>query len=339
MKNRLHCCVYGGLLFLVLCTGFCNKTHAQHLIFGNDNYTVEAGLNFGPTFFLGDLGGHRGYGTTFLKDLNLPLTKMQEGAFITFYPNDWLGFRVAAERTYVEGADDQISTNGINELYRKERNLDFRSTIEEAYGAIEIFPIMLFHQNSEDDYQPKLRPYVFAGAGVFHFNPMGSLTTNGVTTWYYLQPLYTEGEGFPGIDSLTGKPFPKEYNLTQINIPLGFGLKYYTSDRVNISLEVLYRKTFTDYIDDVSTTYIDPSLFYKYLSPQNAAIAAQIYDKTFDSPVAGESRYAPGGQRGDPNNDDAYFSVLLKFGVRLGSSSGTTFIGREKEQTRCPARF
>jgi hypothetical protein len=333
MKNRLHCFVCGGLISLLLCTGFSNKIYAQHLIIGNDNFTVEAGLNFGPTFFLGDLGGHHGYGTTFLKDLNLPLTTLQKGAFISIYPNDWLGFRLSAEETYVEGADDQITTDGINELYRKERNLDFKSNIEEAYAAIEIFPLMLLKSNSDNDYQPKLRPYGFIGVGVFHFNPMGSLTQNGVTTWYALQPLHTEGEGFAEY------PDRKVYSLTQANIPMGGGLKYFVSDRMNLSIEVLYRKTFTDYIDDVSTTYIDPNLFDKYLSPQNAAIARQIYDKTFSVLVPGASRFAPGDQRGDPKNTDAYFSFLLKFGVRLGSMYGDSYSKREINQTRCPARF
>jgi hypothetical protein len=333
MKNRLHCFFYRGLIFVLLCFVFCNKTSSQHLIFGNDNFKVEAGLNFGPTFFLGDLGGHHGYGTTFLKDLNLPLTKMQQGAFISFYPNDWIGFRFAAEKTYVEGDDNQITTTGVNELYRKERNLDFKSDILEAYGAIEIFPLMLFNSNSDVEYEPKLRPYFFAGVGVFHFNPMGSLTQNGVTTWYALQPLHTEGEGFAEY------PDRKQYSLTQANIPMGGGLKYFVSDRMNISLEVLYRKTFTDYIDDVSTTYIDPNLFDKYLLPQNAAIAKQIYDKTYNVLVAGEPRFAPGDQRGDVKDKDAYFSILLKVGVRLGDIYESSFDKSALRRTNCPARF
>jgi hypothetical protein len=332
MKNRLHCFICEGLLSLLLCFGLCTKTYAQHFIFGNDNLKVEAGLNFGPTFFLGDLGGHHGYGTTFIKDVNLPVTKLMKGAFITAYPNDWLGFRLAAQYTYLEGNDNLITSNGINELYRKERNLDFKSDVWEAYGAIEIFPTMLLKSN-DDDYMPKLRPYLFIGAGVFHFNPMGSLTQNGVTTWYYLRPLHTEGEGFAEY------PDRKEYALTQMNIPMGGGLKYFISDDMNVSLEFLYRKTFTDYIDDVSTTYINPDLFAKYLSPQDAAIARQIFDKTGDVLVPGASRFAPGDQRGDPKNTDAYFSFLLKFGVRLGSMYQNSSDRSAMRRTSCPARF
>jgi opacity protein-like surface antigen len=288
---------------------------------------VEIGLNFGPTFFLGDLGGHRGYGTTFVKDLNLPLTKLMKGAFVSIHPNEWLGFRFAAQYTYLAGEDKLIVTDGRPESFRKGRNLDFRSNVWEAYSAVEIFPLMMLKQNDED-YQPLLRPYVFGGVGLFHFNPQGSITDqNGDKTWHYLHPLHTEGEGF------TEYPNRKNYSLTQLNIPLGAGLKYFLSDNVNIGVELLYRKTFTDYIDDVSTTYIDPYLFNKYLSAADANIAIQIFDKSSGT----LTRTDPGYQRGNSKNNDAYFSLLFKLGINLGGSSEHG--PRSANQMRCPARF
>lgn len=296
---------------------------------GNENIKIEAGLNFGPTFFLGDLGGHRGYGSTFIKDVNLPVTKLMKGAFISVYPNEWLGFRLAAQYTFVEGQDKLINTNGTNELYRKFRNLDFKSNIWEAYTAVEFFPLMYLKQYDEE-YQPRLRPYVFAGVGVFHFNPQGSLTdANGNTTWYYLHPLHTEGQGFAEY------PDRKMYSLTQLNIPMGGGLKYLVSDKVNLGIELLYRKTFTDYIDDVSTTFIDPALFNKYLSAADANIALQIYDKASSA----YTRTDPGLQRGNPKNNDAYFSFVLKMGIRLSGNFENDYDRRSAKQTRCPARF
>jgi hypothetical protein len=305
---------------------------SQSLVVGNEKTKVEVGINIGPSFFLGDLGGHKGKGTPFLKDLNLSLTKVMKGAFLEVYPNDWIGFRVAGELGKLEGKDNIINTKGINELYRKQRNLDFRTNLGEVYAAAEIFPIMLAHSNDED-YKPKFRPYGVLGVGIFHFNPQGSLTdANGVTTWYDLQPLHTEGEGFPEY------PQRKNYTLTQVNVPMGFGAKYYFSDRVNIGLEVLHRKTFTDYIDDVSTTYIDPKLFDKYLSPQNALIARQISDKVFAIVNPGLSRNEPGTQRGDPTQNDAYFSVFMKIAIRLGDL-GDGYNRRVRSHMRCPARF
>ena len=295
-------------------------------MFGNDNkLKIEIGVNFGPTFFLGDLGGHAGYGTTFIKDLNVPLTKFMKGAFVSVYPNEWLGFRLAAQYTYIEGQDKIINTNGPNESYRKFRNLDVRSDVWEAYTAVEFFPLMFMHRD-EEEYWPKVRPYVFGGVGVFHFNPQGSLTdANGDKTWYDLQPLHTEGQGFAEY------PSRKPYSLTQLNIPFGAGIKYILYDNMNLGLELLYRKTFTDYMDDVSTTYIDPDLFNKYLSPQDANIAIQIHDKS--SGVY--TRTDPGFQRGNPKNFDAYFSFLFKIGIRLGGNGND----RTAQQRSCPHRF
>lgn len=318
----------GKLLLLIICSVYFTETKAQHFMFGNENLKVEAGLNFGPTFFLGDLGGHRGKGTTFVKDVNLELTRVMKGAFISVYPNHWLGLRLAAQYTFVAGNDNLINTTGEDELYRKSRNLDFKSHMWEAYGAIEIYPTMLLRKY--DDYDPRLKPYLFIGAGVFHFDPQGSVTdANGGKTWYKLHPLRTEGEG------MTQYPSRKPYSLTQMNIPMGGGLKYDLSEKVSIGTEVLYRKTFTDYIDDVSTEYIDPAYFDQYLSPADAVIARKINDKTiFAVNPNASTRITPGDQRGNPNNKDAYFSFLMKIGIRLGYSNSDD--KRYARQTRCP---
>ncbi|MEO6537203.1 MAG: hypothetical protein ABIT07_12675 [Ferruginibacter sp.] len=326
MKSTLHNIV-GKLFLIFLCFFFSAKSFAQHVNFGGDHLKVEVGVDFGPTFFLGDLGGHAGKGTTFIKDVNIPLTKLMKGVFISLYPKDWWGFRMAAQYTYVEGRDDIIDTKGVNELWRKQRNLDFKSNMWEAYGAIEFMPTMLFKKYT--DYNPRIKPYGFIGLGVFHFDPQGSLTdANGTQTWYKLHPLKTEGEGFPEY------PDKKPYSLTQLNLPLGGGLKFALTDRINTAVELLYRKTFTDYIDDVSTTVIDPNTFYSNLSPADAAIASKIHDKTKGIVTPGVNRYPPGTQRGNPKNKDAYFSFVAKIGIQLGYKNSSE--RNTARQTRCP---
>jgi hypothetical protein len=127
-------------LLLMICTALLSKSYSQAFIFGNEKIKFEAGLNFGPSFFLGDLGGNSGKGTNNLKDLNFEYTKLMKGAFFTMYPNKWLGVRLSASLTYLEGEDATINTNGINELWRKQRNLDFKSNVWELNGALEVFP-------------------------------------------------------------------------------------------------------------------------------------------------------------------------------------------------------
>jgi hypothetical protein len=130
-------------------------------------------------------------------------------------------------------------------------------------------------------------------------------------------------------------PDRKPYKLTQINIPMGVGLKIILNDRFDTGFELLYRKTFTDYIDDVSTHYIDPDLFDVYLSPEDALIARQIHDKTMGIITPGLNRYEPGTQRGNSRNMDAYFSVLLKLTYKLGRLDDNS-TRSSRRQLRCP---
>ncbi len=328
MKNLLHrgirCCICIILFFFVTYT----KGYSQHLIFGGDNKaSIEIGFDFGPNFFLGDLGGHKGIGTKFVKDLNLELTKLMKGAFITFNPNEWIGLRFGAQYTYLEGKDELIKNQGGQELWRKQRNLDFRTKMWEAYTALEFTPIMYFKRN--DLYFPRLRPYFFAGIGVFHFNPQGSLINeNGEQVWYYLRPLRTEGEG------MAEYPNRKEYHLFQVNIPMGAGIKYLVSPRSTVSFEVLYRKTYTDYIDDISNNFIDPKYFDKYLTPENAAIAKRIHSKIEQNYLPGVID-RPGDKRGTASNMDSYFSLAIKIGFRLGSDDEEFY----NNPRACPQRF
>jgi hypothetical protein len=191
---------------------------------------------------------------------------------------------------------------------------------------------MIFNSNSENE--PRFRPYGLVGVGIFHFNPQGSLTdSRGNKTWYYLQPLRTEGEG------MAEYPYSQPYKLTQMNIPMGGGLKYFVSDRVNVSMEFLYRKTFTDYIDDVSKKYIDPRVFAKYLSAQDASLASKLSDKAIGIIYPGMTRYPAGTQRGDLKQADTYFSVIAKIGFRLGPIYESSFARRAARQARCPSVY
>jgi hypothetical protein len=282
----------------------------------------EAGISMGPTNFLGDLGGNVGRGTKFIKDNNFPMTKFMFGAYLTYQPNEWLGFRLAINRGTLEGDDAIIKGKGGLEEARKYRNSNFRSRITEGMLLAEIYPTV-FLESDPTDVFAKLRPYLLAGAGIFHFNPQG---TDPLTKeWVDLRPLHTEGQGFAEY------PGRKEYKLTQVNIPLGFGAKYFLSESVNLGLEVLHRTTFTDYVDDVSTTYIDPASFYAHLPLAQAQLAQRMANKSGNNGAT--TPYAVGAKRGTATNNDAYFSVNVKLGFRLGRGNSSN------SSTRCPVRF
>ena len=316
MKQTLHS-FWGKCSVVLLCASLFYSTSFAQLSAGP---YLEGGITVGPSNFLGDLGGNYGKGSPFLKDNNFQMTKFMAGAYIAAYPSDWLGFRFALNIGSIEGDDAIIKGKGGLEEARRARNLNFKSGIKEAFLAAEIYPTTFFEYDPEDVYH-KIRPYGLIGVGAFSFNPKGQDPLTGA--WVKLHELHTEGQGFAEY------PDRKNYSLVQLNIPMGVGIKYFVSETVTLSLEIVHRKTFTDYIDDVSTGYIDPSLFYAYLPASQAAIADRIYNK---SPLRYlSSGYSPGDKRGTKENNDAYYSAGFKLGIRLGDSDR-----RWRNSTRCP---
>jgi hypothetical protein len=313
------------LLFLSIF--FVSRSFSQSVAAADGK--IEIGLNLGPSFFLGDLGGNRGEGKTFVKDVNFPLTKLMKGLFINFYPSEWIGFRLAANLGVLEGYDSAVDNKGGAERFREQRNLGFKSKLAEAYIAAEIYPTVFLEQY--DGLLYKLRPYGVAGFGIFHFNPKAQyISPNGDKQWVELKPLHLEGQGFPEY------PDRKEYSLTQQALFMGGGLKYYIKENMYIGFEIVHRKTFTDYIDDVSTKYIDPSLFDVHLSPQQAIYAKQLeYREKFLNPTINRPYIST--QRGDPIQNDAYFSGMIRFGWRLNGAN--TPNERAKRQLRCPVFY
>jgi hypothetical protein len=283
------------------------------------NRKLEIGLNIGPSNFLGDLGGNIGQGKTFLKDNNVELTKLVTGAYVTYYPAEWIGVRLAFQRTTIEGDDKVIDRKGGLEEARKNRNLSFRSPLTELYLGVEFSPTVFFEY---DDYlAKKFRPYAVGGIGLFKFNPQANL--NG--QWVDLKPLHTEGQGFPEY------PNRKEYSLTQVCFPIGFGFKYFFNENFSAGVEAIHRFTTTDYIDDVSTTYVQPSVFNTRLTPSQAALAQQLHDRRLTT--AGDyGRY--GTKRGDPKQNDGYYSLALKLGWRLGNPDASDW-RKARRQVRC----
>lgn len=173
------------------------------------------------------------------------------------------------------------------------RNLNFKSDIQEFHLAGEYYLLT--------DEASKLSPYVFAGIAVYHFNPYTKDTTG---TKYFLRPLSTEGQGF--------YQERKPYSLTQFAIPFGGGIKYALTDNIKIGIEAGMRKLFTDYLDDVSTTYVDPNLLLTNRGAKALELAfrGSEIDKTATYPVVLT-------KRGEPRNKDWYYFTLVTLSYRF----------------------
>jgi len=309
------------LALLIFLSLYSPRSYAQSITTGNGKF--EVGFGFGPMFFLGDLGGTAGIGRDFLKDVDFPLTTLSKKIYANYYPSEWLGFRIALNHGVLKGDDAEAPNKGGAEVDRLQRNLSFKSSVLEAYLAAEFYPTVFFEKY--DGLAKKFRPYGIIGIGAFKFNPKTELDGQ----WVELQPLRLEGQG------MAEYPDRKEYGLIQAEIPMGFGFKYYLKENMYVGLEVLHRQLFSDYIDDVSTNYVDPDVFSNYLSPADAAKARRLYYRgTYASAVSN-----PGNiqtfQRGDPTDQDAFFSTILRFGWRLGDNENS----RARKQLRCPVFY
>jgi Domain of unknown function (DUF6089) len=184
------------------------------------------------------------------------------------------------------GADDK---DNKREDY-KARNLSFKTNIQELNVIAEF--------NLVDPVVYLQVPYVFAGLGVFHFNPFTNDNEGNKT---YLRPLSTEGQG------LAEYPNRKTYSLFQFCIPFGAGIKIKTTDTWQLSYEFGYRFLLTDYLDDVSKTYVSLEILNLRKGPKSGELS---YRK--NAPFVEE-----GYPRGNSKVRDYYFFTGLKLGFNL----------------------
>ena len=176
------------------------------------------------------------------------------------------------------------------------RNLSFSSQLTEGDIDFQYFITPLGARS--------LTPYFFAGLALYHYDPY---TFDSTGTKYYLPPLSTEGEGF-----VAGR---KMYSLTQVGIPFGAGVKLALSDNLNVGVELGFRKLFTDYLDDVSTTYVDKNLLLANRG-QKAVELSYRGDE-----IKGGSLVYPnaGAQRGNPGSKDWYYFTGVTLSFRIGN--------------------
>jgi hypothetical protein len=276
----------------------------------NDKYyesavSVEAGISAGIMNSLTDLGGKKGVGKDFIKDLNWKNANMGFGGYVVALYKYAIGARLEASFGTIEGADSVLKPVTASTYGRYERNLSFKSRISEIQLVVEVHPLF-FRSYDDDNMPPPVSPYLLGGIGYFSFDPQAKI--NG--RWMSLQPLRTEGQGF------SEYPGRHPYKLHQFNVPLGLGVKYEINSFINARLELVHRILFTDYLDDVSKDYINPDLFANYLTPTFAAMAQQLFDRQQELDASHITQV--GGQRGDPRDNDAFFSIQLKIGVIIG---------------------
>jgi opacity protein-like surface antigen len=208
-------------------------------------------------------------------------------------------------------ADDKMGTASM-----QQRNLNFQTKLFDWELSAQYH---LFSLNNR-----WWTPYLFAGIGLYHFNPYTKDESGGKV---FLKPLSTEGQGF--------RSGFADYKLTSFSLPMGMGLSYALNEDMRLGLEFGYRKIFTDYLDDVSNSYADKTQLLNTRG-QTAVDLAWRADEINATPYP-----VAGTGRGNPNQKDGYYFIAITYTIRYFFDKYKQIVGlpsgsREKK-VGCPS--
>ncbi len=272
---------------------------------------VEYSFGIGATNFLGDLGGRDQIGTNGIMDFEYKATRYALGFGYKYqFAKDWY---VKGNLYYALVSGDDALTK---EKFRSARQLNFKSNIIELSGQVEY---MIVKQKSGHLYRLRgvrgkswfrFEIYALGGIGGIWFDPYGK--RNG--SWHRLKPMHTEGQGLPG--------GPNQYTGFTMVVPYGIGIRRNLGGSArsrhfgswSISMELTMRKTFSDYIDDVSTYYYSDG----DKSP-SAILDAYGEDALFFHDPSGlynKGGYIEPQQRGDYTDNDAYMMGIISINYK-----------------------
>ena len=264
-------------LIVALLVFVCSSSEAQWL--------WEYGGTLGMSNYLGDIGGREKDRQNFIGDVKLSKTRWNTGAFIRHKWHPLFSWRLSVDYVRLEG-NDKLSTNPG----RQARNFNFKNDVFDCAMTLHYFVFTDNDLGNTRRYQNSMRVYVFAGAGGFYSNPK----TFYRGQWVALQPYATEGV---------------IYRKFVVAIPMGAGAYFTFKKRNRFGVEINYRKTFTDYLDDISGNYpTNP--------PDNAYEQGLILRTTELNPLdyaQGYYSHTWGAKRGDPSHKDAFFTLNFSY--------------------------
>lgn len=280
------------LLTLALLLPLCMQAQRHH----------EIGLFAGVSNYYGDLQDK------FIPDEGY---RPNAGIIYKYFMNPRVGLRFGANYTKLTAAD---SLSDI--MVKRRRNLRFETNLIELHGGIEL---NLF---AVDINRVKVSPYIFGGIGVFYYNPY----TDGMRgEKVYLRPLSTEGQG------LSMYPDRKYYSLVNMAFPFGGGMKFLIGKALVVTTEIGFRYTATDYLDDVSKSYVNMNDLFNERSQQAVDLSFrgdELHSWDGNYP---DYKY----QRGDSRANDWYWFGGISVAIYLNAFGNS----QEYWQAKCPGLF
>jgi hypothetical protein len=278
--------------------------------FGQGRYNLDFGVRAGVASYLGDIGsGDLARGFVF--NLELKDTRWSGGGFVRYRFHPLFAYQGALTYARIEGSDSK----SIN-YARLGRNLSFKNDLFMLNNKFEFYPPFLTVSDvgSRGRYRTDFKTYFFAGLGVFYHSPTAEY--NG--TKYKLRPLMTEGQ---------------KYSRISLSLPIGSGF-YFTHKRQHrFGFEVSWNMTFTDYLDDVSTEYVDqsqmgPDPIAATLANRNPELGSYPQG-TYPAPIY-YGPLIPGingsqeslNQRGDPTDKDNFMLISFSYSYVIKTKNG-----------------
>lgn len=266
------------LFALIIAFAAPKSLHAQEFY-----RATEYGVLLGTSTYFGDLNPN--YGFRYFRPA--------AGAFVRYHINPYMALRGQVNYTSV-GYKDEFSSNA----FQQQRNLNFKSNVIEASLMAELN----FFWFGTGETNHRFTPFIALGVGGFYYNPYTHL--DGLR--YNLKPLGTEGQNMPAFAD-------RKYSNYAWCFPVGAGIKYWLRPGTNFSVELVNRFTLTDYLDDVSSTYVGLDRFVVDPMHPNPAAVLQDRSASLDRQKLGRA----GKQRGDQATKDQYLMLQVSFSFQL----------------------
>ena len=251
---------------------------------GRASYHNEISFYMGPAFFKGDVSSGVLFSGMKYSDIDKNTLNFNLGMGICHHINNRIGLKSNVNLLQLSGNDKW----GENE----HRGVIFKTHAADLSMLIEYSIVNTQLSNSINS---KYHFYISSGITFFYFKPMGQYQGK----WHNLQELGTEGQGI--------KPNSKKYSLFSFSIPMNIGYRIPIDRKQMWGVEFCFRKTFTDYIDDVSTVY------YNNVEIAEKYGAAAAY---FANP--GIQLYPQGLKRGNSYKKDNYSFINFTYSRFIG---------------------
>jgi len=265
----------------MLLLGFVFFTSNAQVYYRNSEFGISAG---GANYF-GDLNQQYGF----------DYFRQSAGIFYRYNFSPYIALRLSGTYAHIGYADRYA-----NNFFQQQRNLSFKSDIYEAAVLADFH----FFRYEIEDFEYRITPYITLGLGMFSYNPYAEI--NGVNV--DLRPLGTEGQGYE-------RYADRRYGKTAFSFPIGAGVKFWMARGITIGVEIFNRLTGTDYIDDVSATYVGANLFPNNSQSPYPTYASQLQDRSVEvsnTPIGIEGR-----QRGISSTRDQFLTAHMFMSFRL----------------------